>query len=1070
MDDSAQQVTSLKQERPNNSSPGDVIDSYLSSSDDDPVDGEEFIKDIAAFGPALGLIDAEGLFVLPPEDYGEAFDDDNSTSNVVSESPTRETLSLPSPPTFGSEIIPLARRKRRKKKRVFTVNLTNCRYESVRRVLRRYGFREVEEDEDWNLYWTDFSVSLDRVVVMKTWQKINHFPGMSEICRKDSLARNFNRMSKAFPKEYNFFPKTWCLPSEWSELQNYARRRKSRTYILKPDTGCQGKGIFITRSAKDIRPMENMICQVYLTKPFLIDGYKFDMRVYVLITSCDPLRVYVFKDGLVRFTTIQYAEPNQRNIHNMYMHLTNYAVQKHSQGFIRDDEEGGTKRRITTLNRWFKDNGYDTEKIWNDVDDVVIKTVLCGYGVLRHNYRTCFPNHIASSACFEILGFDIMFNNKLKPYVLEVNHSPSFNTDSKLDKEIKESMIWDTIQLAHFGNLSKKKCIEDERKRIRNRLLQKAARKDVKDALEKEMARHQEQNEHYENTHMGNFRLIFPGERKEKYAQLLNPQATFYQETTTYKVRSECSRLQRAELRQKQEKLDLILSRSKLSAPESPGPGKIVLKPNIRRSASGVSERPGQLPAPPPPPPPAPVPPPPELVPPPPPPPIVEKPLPLQRAKTSLEKEHGPEGPEGEKRPSSSPGLTSDPKHVEAVEEIDEHPTWRPQSIKVEEEIERLEGLNRRERYMRNIGLIDAIHRALVNSPGVCSSMVPSKMRGANAIRGCVQDRRQDTSSSAHPIGMNSSMEQPTRGAKGDWISHRPTFIPSQALRFDSPLFEKFIRVEGTEPRTQGDCGFASSNQSCFYGNYPARQKIQPLTCIPLQYNRDVLKPPYKPLHYGTLSRPDLSDVLKNPSIVDAICDARTPGPMSNFSRALSIRGLPSLATGSSERLSAHFPRSDLVTVGSNFCHSRGGISRTLPSRSNFKNHDFKYQTQKNLADNNSSSPSDNTKNSEFDPNVLSEKRAKLLQSVGTRLASLVHSKLQMASMPPSAKSNPGRTAATSSRIKTAPRTESAMERQTVTPLSAGVFDSHRCGDVEGDQIQLCVYSKPIEIISNLRT
>ena len=46
------------------------------------------------------------------------------------------------------------------------------------------------------------------------FQKINHFPGMSEICRKDLLARNMNRMLKTFPKEYNVFPKTWCLPAE----------------------------------------------------------------------------------------------------------------------------------------------------------------------------------------------------------------------------------------------------------------------------------------------------------------------------------------------------------------------------------------------------------------------------------------------------------------------------------------------------------------------------------------------------------------------------------------------------------------------------------------------------------------------------------------------------------------------------------------------------------------------------------------------------------------------------------------------------------------------------------------
>lgn len=115
---------------------------------------------------------------------------------------------------------------------------------------------------------------------------------MNEICRKDSLARNMNRMLKLFPKDYNIFPKTWCLPAEsvspcnvafiafflvltcpsvitlhsHSDFQAYTRAKKNKSYICKPDTGCQGKGIFITKSYKDIPQEEHMICQVYISR------------------------------------------------------------------------------------------------------------------------------------------------------------------------------------------------------------------------------------------------------------------------------------------------------------------------------------------------------------------------------------------------------------------------------------------------------------------------------------------------------------------------------------------------------------------------------------------------------------------------------------------------------------------------------------------------------------------------------------------------------------------------------------------------------------------------------------
>ena len=49
-------------------------------------------------------------------------------------------------------------------------------------------------------------------------------------------------------------------------------------------------------------------------QPFLIDGFKFDFRVYVLVTSCDPLRVYIYKDGLGRFATVKYHGPTHNNL------------------------------------------------------------------------------------------------------------------------------------------------------------------------------------------------------------------------------------------------------------------------------------------------------------------------------------------------------------------------------------------------------------------------------------------------------------------------------------------------------------------------------------------------------------------------------------------------------------------------------------------------------------------------------------------------------------------------------------------------------------------------------------
>ena len=68
---------------------------------------------------------------------------------------------------------------------------------------------------------------------------------------------------------------------------------------------------------QDVKPGEHMVCQQYVSKPFLIDGFKFDLRVYVLVTSCDPLRIFVYEDGLGRFATMKYLDPSTNNLVSM---------------------------------------------------------------------------------------------------------------------------------------------------------------------------------------------------------------------------------------------------------------------------------------------------------------------------------------------------------------------------------------------------------------------------------------------------------------------------------------------------------------------------------------------------------------------------------------------------------------------------------------------------------------------------------------------------------------------------------------------------------------------------------
>lgn len=154
------------------------------------------------------------------------------------------------------------------------------------------------------------------------------------------------------------------------------------------------------------------------------------------------------------------------------MHLTNYSVNKRSSQYdLCDNDECGSKRKLSAINKWLKRRNYNVDEFWDKIDDIIIKTVLSAWPMLKHNYHACFPAHDTIQACFEILGFDILVDSKLKPYILEVNHSPSFHTNEAVDRQVKRALIKDTLSLVSTVLADKRQIMREDRKRVKQRLL-----------------------------------------------------------------------------------------------------------------------------------------------------------------------------------------------------------------------------------------------------------------------------------------------------------------------------------------------------------------------------------------------------------------------------------------------------------------------------------------------------------------------------------------------------------------------------------------------------------------------
>jgi len=140
-----------------------------------------------------------------------------------------------------------------------------------------------------------------------------------------------------------------------------------------------------------------------------MDDLKFDLRIYVLLYGVNPLRIFMFKDGLVRFATEPYVAPSDKNIDNLFMHLTNYAINKNNDAFVQNeadsnesehDDDNAHKRSLKSLFLTLKLMGYDTKKLKAEIKDIIVKTLITSQPSLSHLVRSCQPDDVENQLVF----------------------------------------------------------------------------------------------------------------------------------------------------------------------------------------------------------------------------------------------------------------------------------------------------------------------------------------------------------------------------------------------------------------------------------------------------------------------------------------------------------------------------------------------------------------------------------------------------------------------------------------------------------------------------------------------
>lgn len=199
----------------------------------------------------------------------------------------------------------------------------------------------------------------------------------------------------------DIIPTTFILPNDFSLFVEEYKKSPSLMWIMKPTSKSQGKGIFIINKLAQVKKWANSqlhkaqrdayVISRYINDPLLIGGKKFDLRIYVLVTSYRPLKVYVYRHGFARFTTVNYSN-DSHDIDNELVHLTNVAIQKHAEGYSHSH---GGKWSLKNLKLYVEGTrgAEAASKLMADIGWTIV-----------HSLKACQNVLINDRHCFECYG------------------------------------------------------------------------------------------------------------------------------------------------------------------------------------------------------------------------------------------------------------------------------------------------------------------------------------------------------------------------------------------------------------------------------------------------------------------------------------------------------------------------------------------------------------------------------------------------------------------------------------------------------------------------------------------
>ena len=227
-------------------------------------------------------------------------------------------------------------------------------------------------------------------------------------------------------------------------------------WIVKPSGLSRGRGVSCIDQLNDIlsniKLNNQTVIQKYIENPLIIKGRKFDIRQWVLVTNLNPLTIYLFDTPYIRFGAEEYHLDDFKNI---FSQLTGNSIAKHSKKFENSEIEGDMWE-IEQFREYLKVKfGKDC---WPEIQEKIKKIVIYALECAKHKIMYRKNSH-------EILGFDIMVDELLNVYLIEINLSPDWTYSTKVTEKLIKIASEDLMKVVIDEAQEQLKPIE-ERKEV----------------------------------------------------------------------------------------------------------------------------------------------------------------------------------------------------------------------------------------------------------------------------------------------------------------------------------------------------------------------------------------------------------------------------------------------------------------------------------------------------------------------------------------------------------------------------------------------------------------------------